>query len=123
MKQEILTSYDNFYRFGFDLGTSSLGVSVYKTDEKGNILSLEHLDSYIFGEPVEPKKMETLNTSRRSARLIRRQIERKAARLRKLTYMAEQLGITKQDLEQDKEDVIFLRAKAVQEKISLPQLM
>ena len=123
MKQEILTSYDNFYRFGFDLGTSSLGVAVYKTDEKGNILSLEHLDSYIFGEPVEPKKMETLNTSRRSARLIRRQIERKAARVRKLTYMAEQLGITKQDLEQDKEDVIFLRAKAVQEKISLPQLM
>ena len=67
MKQEILTSYDNFYRFGFDLGTSSLGVAVYKTDEKGNILSLEHLDSYIFGEPVEPKKMETLNTSRLSS--------------------------------------------------------
>ncbi len=111
------------YRFGIDLGTSSLGVAIYKIDEKGNILSLEHLDSYIFGEPVAPKEMVTLNTAKRDARLIRRQIERKAARLKKISYIAKSLGITKEDISKDKEDVIFLRAKALEQKISLVQLI
>lgn len=113
----------HFYRFGLDLGTSSIGVAVYKTNEDGKILSLEHLDSYIFGEPVAPKEMVTLNTARRSARLIRRQIERKAARLRKIGFIAKALGVEKKDLVADKQDVIFLRARAAEEKISLPQLI
>lgn len=111
------------YRLGLDLGTSSIGTAIYKTDEVGNIVSLEHLDSYIFGEPVSPKEMVTLNTARRSARLIRRQVERKAARLKKIGYIAQSLDITKHDLEADKQDVIELRAKAVDEAISLPQLI
>ena len=111
------------YRLGLDLGTSSIGTAIYKTDEVGNIFSLEHLDSYIFGEPVSPKEMVTLNTARRSARLIRRQVERKAARLKKIGYIAQSLDITKHDLEADKQDVIELRAKAVDEAISLPQLI
>ena len=111
------------YRLGIDLGTSSIGVAIYKTNEVGNIVSLEHLDSYIFGEPVSPKEMVTLNTARRSARLIRRQVERKAARLKKISYIAQALDITKHDLEADKQDVIDLRAKAADEAISLPQLI
>ena len=59
------------YRLGIDLGTSSIGTVIYRTDAKGEIISLEHLDSYIFGEPIDPKEMVTLNTARRSARLIR----------------------------------------------------
>ena len=111
------------YRLGIDLGTSSIGTAIYRTDEDGNIISLEHLDSYIFGEPVAPKEMVTLNTARRSARLIRRQVERKAARLKKIGYIAQSLGITREDIQADKQDVIELRAKAVNEKISLPQLI
>lgn len=111
------------YRLGIDLGTSSIGTAVYRTDKSGEILSLEHLDSYIFGEPVVPKEMVTLNTARRSARLIRRQVERKAARLKKIGYIAQSLGITREDIQADKQDVIELRAKAVNEKISLPQLI
>ena len=111
------------YRFGIDLGTSSIGVAVYKIDEAGEIISLEHLDSYIFGEPVAPKEMETLNTAKRNARLIRRQVERKAARLKKISYIAKSLGLNKTDIINDKEDVIFLRAKAVEREISLPQLI
>lgn len=114
---------NNFYRFGLDLGTSSIGVAVYETNEEGEIQNLVHLDSYIFGEPVAPKEMETLNTSRRAARLIRRQVERKAARLRKLGFIAKSLGVTREDLAADKQDVIFLRARAVEDKISLPQLI
>lgn len=111
------------YRLGIDLGTSSIGTAVYRTDKRGEILSLEHLDSYIFGEPVAPKEMVTLNTARRSARLIRRQVERKVARLKKIGYIAQSLGITREDIQADKQDVIELRAKAVNEKISLPQLI
>lgn len=111
------------YRLGVDLGTSSIGVAVYQTDQEGRILSLEHLDSYIFGEPVAPKEMVTLNTARRSARLIRRQVERKAARLRKIGFIAQSLGISKRDLDEEKQDVVFLRARAPQEKISLVQLV
>lgn len=111
------------YRLGLDLGTSSIGTAVYRIDKQGNTLALEHLDSYIFGEPVAPKEMQTLNTARRSARLIRRQVERKAARLKKIGYIAQSLGIMRQDLLNDKNDVIELRARAVTEKISIPQLV
>lgn len=111
------------YRLGVDLGTSSVGVAIYRINDKGDIIALEHLDSYIFGEPVAPKEMVTLNTARRAARLIRRQVERKAARLRKIGYIAQSLGISKPALDADKEDVIWLRARAVEEEISLPQLI
>ncbi len=111
------------YRLGIDLGTSSIGTAIYKTDKNGQIISLEHLDSYIFGEPIAPKEMQTLNTARRVARLIRRQVERKASRLRKIGYIAQSLGVTRQDLLNDKKDVIELRARAVTEEITLPQLL
>lgn len=111
------------YRLGIDLGTSSIGTAVYELDEDKNITRLLHLDSYIFGEPIAPKEMVTLNTARRAARLMRKQIERKAARLRKIKYMAESLGVTRDDLLADKEDVIALRAKAVEDELSLPQLI
>lgn len=111
------------YRWGIDLGTSSIGVAVYETDNNGKIISLKHLDSYIFGEPVAPKEMVTLNTARRSARLIRRQVERKAARLKKMSYIAKFLGVTPEVLRATPEDVVALRAKAVREEISIPQLI
>ena len=41
------------YRWGIDLGTASIGVAVYEIDDNGEILSLQHLDSYIFREPVD----------------------------------------------------------------------
>lgn len=71
------------YRWGIDLGTASIGVAVYEIDDNGEILSLQHLDSYIFREPVDSTQtgLFTSNTERRRARLMRRQIERKAARL------------------------------------------
>lgn len=111
------------YRWGIDLGTSSIGVAVYEMDDNGKILSLKHLDSYIFGEPVAPKEMVTLNTARRAARLIRRQVERKAARLKKMSYIAKSLGVTPEVLRATPEDVIALRAKAVRKEISIPQLI
>lgn len=111
------------YRLGIDLGTSSIGVVAYNLDAQKHISGVLHLDSYIFGEPVAPKEMVTLNSMRRAERLIRRQVERKAARLRKIGFIAASLGITREDVLADKEDVICLRAKAVTQEISLPQLI
>ncbi len=113
------------YRLGVDLGTSSIGVAVYSLDEEGNIKNLEHIDSYIFGEPVDNSngKLFTSNTSCRSARLIRRQVDHKAERLRKIGHIAEYLGVKREDLLVDKQDVIMLRALAVEQELTLPQLV
>lgn len=112
------------YRLGIDLGTSSIGVAAYELNEKNEIKDLIYLDSYIFGEPINPKMSVTLNTDRRSARLARRQIERKAKRLRKMAYIAESIGVTKKDLDTIKDkDVIKLRAEALSHKITLPELI
>ena len=81
-QEKIMEQKQTFaYRLGIDLGTSSIGMALYSLREGGKINKLEHLDSYIFGEPVAPKEMVTLNTAQRNARLIRKQIQRKAARL------------------------------------------
>lgn len=115
---------DFSYRLGVDLGTSSIGVAIYSLDKEGKISKLEHLDSYIFGEPIKPKEMVTSNTDRRTARLIRRQMERKAARLRKISYIAKTLGVTEKDLYAIRnQDVHKLRAEALSAPLTLPQLI
>ena len=112
------------YRIGLDLGTSSIGVAVYSLDKDGNINKLEHLDSYIFGEPIKPKEMQTLNTDRRAARLIRRQVERKAARYKKIGYIAKTLGVTEKDLHAIRnQDVHKLRAQAISDPLTMPQFI
>ena len=66
------------YRLGIDLGTSSIGAAAYRIDENRRPVELVFADSYIFGEPVNPKDYTTLNSKRRAARLIRRQTARTA---------------------------------------------
>jgi len=103
------------YRLGIDLGTSSIGVAAYSLDGNNEIQKLEYLDSYIFGEPVAPKELVTTNSQRRSARLMRRQIERKAKRLKKLSYIAKNVGVnlTKSDFDKTCDKIHELRANAV----------
>lgn len=113
------------YRWGIDLGTASIGVAVYEIDDNGEILSLQHLDSYIFREPVDSTQtgLFTSNTERRRARLMRRQIERKAARLRKIAHIAKTLGVTAEILHHQTDDVIALRAQALTQAVTLPQFV
>lgn len=123
-QEKIMEQKQTFtYRLGIDLGTSSIGMALYSLREGGKINKLEHLDSYIFGEPVAPKEMVTLNTARRNARLIRKQIQRKAARLKKIAYIAASLGVSAQDLRANKDDVHALRAQALEQELSLVQLV
>jgi CRISPR-associated endonuclease Csn1 len=112
------------YRIGVDLGTTSIGIAAYSLDEQEQINDLIHLDSYIFSESVDPQKNETLNTARRAARLVRRQMQRNSARYRKINYIAQSLGITKNDLDKvSPQDIHRLRAKAPSEKLTLAQLI
>jgi CRISPR-associated endonuclease Csn1 len=112
------------YRLGIDLGTSSIGTAAYSLGDNNDIQDLIYLDSYIFGEPVDPKALVTKNTDRRSARLIRRQQTRKVKRLRKISYIARSIGIQKSDLDKIPGDKIHeLRAKAISQKIELPELI
>ena len=112
------------YRLGIDLGTSSIGVVAYKLSKDNEIEGIAHIDSYIFGEPVQPKDFITKNSGRREARLIRRQVQRKAKRLKKISYIAQSIGINEKDTFSIKGDKIHeLRATAVSQKIELPELV
>ncbi len=112
------------YKLGIDLGTSSIGLVAYELDEKDNIKGIAHIDGYIFREPIEPKKKVTENSIRAGFRLRRRQVERKAKRLKKLIYLANSIGVTKEDIEKIKSDKIHeLRAKAVNERIELAEFI
>lgn len=112
------------YKLGIDLGTSSIGLVAYELDDKDNIKGICHIDGYIFREPIEPKKKVTEKSIRANFRLRRRQIERKAKRLKKMVYLANSIGIKKEDIEKIKGDKIHeLRAKAVNEKIKLAEFI
>lgn len=112
------------YKLGIDLGTASIGLVAYELDTNDNIKGIAHIDGYIFREPIEPKKKVTENSIRTSFRLRRRQIERKAKRLKKLVYLANSIGIKKEDVEKIYSDKIHkLRAKAINEKIELPEFI
>lgn len=112
------------YRLGIDLGTSSIGAAAYRIDENRRPVELIFADSYIFGEPVNPKDYTTLNSKRRAARLIRRQIARKAARMRKLAYISDFIGVSKEILDKvPVDDIHRLRAIAIEQEISLPEFI
>lgn len=112
------------YRLGIDLGTSSIGAAAYRIDDNGRPQELVFADSYIFGEPINPKDYTTLNSKRRAARLIRRQTARKAARMRKIAYISESIGIKKAMLDKvPPYDIHRLRAAAAEQEISLPEFI
>lgn len=112
------------YRLGIDLGTSSIGAAAYRIDENRRPVELIFADSYIFGEPVNPKDYTTLNSKRRAARLIRRQTARKAARIRKIAYISDYIGVNKEILDKvPADDIHRLRAIAIEQEISLPEFI
>ncbi|UQY79885.1 CRISPR-associated endonuclease Cas9 [Candidatus Hepatincola sp. Av] len=143
------------YRVGIDVGTSSLGLVAYElaTDSQGNliyekddqgkdsvdpkVLSICHMDTVIFREPLNPKTNTLLNTTRRSKRSQRKLLKRSVHRRRKLFHLFEIVlaselpNLNQEDLHKEAEnqwqkissDEIFaLRAKALTQKITLPEL-
>ena len=112
------------YNLGIDIGTSSLGLVAVDIDSK----QIAYMDTIIYREPIEPKGFKLFNVARREKRLVRRQIIRYKDRIRQIHHIFNDLGIGGVDIHKigkdfDKNrDVIFLRAAAVKEKLSLPEL-
>lgn len=94
-----MSEQNNFssYVLGLDLGSNSIGWSLIKLDENDNPCGLENVGVRIFEAGMEglyeSGKEESRNIKRRGARLTRRQIERRARRLRKLANLLQRIGL------------------------------
>ncbi|MEM7047904.1 MAG: type II CRISPR RNA-guided endonuclease Cas9 [Pseudomonadota bacterium] len=109
------------YRFGFDVGTNSLGWAVLEVDQKGNPLGLLDAGVRIFPEGRDAKTKETLKASRRLARSASRRRDRFIRRRTDLLAALTDAGLFPQDPAvrralQDK-NPLELRAKALSEKL------
>ncbi len=120
------------YRLGIDIGTSSVAWAAIALTEDGEIDASRGLiasGTTIFGEPVLPKEMKLKNETRRTARLMRRQTERKRERLQKLMHIVTALGIKPENLAnalrryKNTQELWHLRVRALDQKIELAELM
>ncbi|HUW78662.1 MAG TPA: HNH endonuclease domain-containing protein [Candidatus Nanopelagicaceae bacterium] len=117
------------YRVGLDVGTASMGLVAVSLDDSGVPLDIIHHDLRIWNEPLAPKTGILLNQDRRAKRLHRRQIRRRARRMRGIAHLAPLLGLDASSIlhsnEQSKngERVLELRARAVNERVELEDLL
>ncbi len=85
------------YVLGLDLGSNSIGWSLIKIDENDNPCGIERVGVRVFEAGMEGQyeqgKEESRNKKRREARLVRRQIERRARRYRKLANLLQSIGL------------------------------
>lgn len=73
------------YRLGLDLGTNSIGWSVFSLDEENDVLELVDMGVRIFSDGRDPQSKEPLAVARRTARGQRKLIYRRKIR-RKQTF-------------------------------------
>lgn len=115
-----------FYRLGIDIGETSIGWFILKLNERMEVCDIVDGGVYIFPDGREAKSREPLSVSRRMARGIRRNNDRKKSRKRRLIRLLVETGIWSKSVEEQKKleslDPFVLRQKAVNEKISLPEL-
>lgn len=117
------------YILGLDLGTNSIGWALISTDTTGKPLGIKDCGCRIFQEAVEAKTRTPKNQKRQAARSARRLTSRRKERRQKLTDCLIEYGILCDDQEKIHElltstrhDPYVLRAKALDEKISLDEL-
>lgn len=116
------------YRLGLDVGTSSVGLAAVALDDAGRERGLICSTVAIFAEPLLPATKggvgEPKKASRRRARQMRRQIWRKAQRLRRIADLFERVGLEQYTVARDDGQTIHaLRARSAKERIELPELM
>ncbi|MGY6217804.1 type II CRISPR RNA-guided endonuclease Cas9 [Methylolobus aquaticus] len=115
------------YRLALDVGTSSIGLVAYQLDENGEPAGVCYHAARIFSEPLLPAKTEVVGQSKKAARgealQQRRQVERKARRLRRIAHCLSLLGLDASSVPPDPGGQIHaLRARAVSERVELPDL-
>lgn len=111
------------YRLGIDLGSTSLGWSLFELDNNNEPIKLEKIGVRIFLDGRDAKSKEPLNVTRRIARGIRRNRDRYLQRRNNLMkYLVESNLMPKGIIERKQLEYLnpyFLRAKGLDEKLSL----
>lgn len=114
------------YRLGIDLGSTSLGWAVFALDKNGRPSSLLDMGVRIFPDGRDDKSKEPLAVVRRGARGMRRNLDRRDLRQKRLMrFMIENGLMPKEECARkvlETLDPYELRAKALDERISLHQL-
>ena len=109
------------YRLGLDLGTNSIGWSIYSLDEDNKPINLENLGVRIFTDGRNPKSKEPLAVERRTARGQRRIIRRRKQRRRATFRLLQSQGLFPKTKEETQKLKLLnpyeLRIKAMDEKL------
>ena len=114
------------YKFAFDLGSTSCGWSVVKIDDENNVIGFEDIGVRIFPDGRDAQSKEPLQVARRNARGARVRNDRILQRRHKIIDLLKQNGMIYNNNNKDKnsderKNPYELRAKAVDEKISLTE--
>lgn len=114
------------HRLGVDLGSTSLGWCILALDKNGRPSSIIDMGVRIFPDGRDDKSKEPLAVARRGARGIRRNLDRRDLRQKRLMAFMIEHGLMPQDETARKAleslDPYELRAKALDEKIPLHHL-
>lgn len=113
------------YRVGLDVGTASLGVAAFSLNAQDEPVDLVWHCVRLFDEPLEKGQagLKSKKAARREARLQRRQIERRAGRLRRIAALAPLLGLTLTPAPDSGTGLTALRARAARERVELDELL
>lgn len=110
------------YRLGIDVGTNSLGWCLLRLDETDEPCGLLDIGVRIFKDARDPKNKASLAATRRGARAMRRQRDRRLQRKAKLLAALTRHGLMPADRDERKPleclDPYELRARGLDERLS-----
>lgn len=112
--------------FGFDIGTTSIGFAAVEFDAKNDKGRILRLGSRIFPEARDVDGTP-LNQTRRTKRMMRRQLRRRKARRQELNHALADMGLLPKHKSSEWDKIIQLdplqlRSKALTEKLSPHEL-
>lgn len=114
------------YRLGIDMGSTSLGWAVFALDSFGNPYDLIDMGVRIFPDGRDDKSKEPLAVARRNARGMRRNLDRRDLRQKRLMRLMIECGLMPADEEARKAletiDPYAIRAEAAQGVVPLHHL-
>lgn len=111
------------YRLGLDLGTNSIGWCMLRLNNDNEPVAIIKMGSRIFHDGRNEKDKQPLAVKRREARGMRRNLDRRKARIYKLLHHLINAGMLP-DNEEDRKKLVVtnpyeIRSKAVNEEVSL----
>ena len=114
------------YRLGLDVGTNSLGWAVVELNDDNDIVGVIDMGSRIFSDGRKPKDKQSLAVDRRIARQARRRRDRFIRRRQRLMRQLVEFNLfPSSELDRkalEEIDPWEIRARALDEKVSLPEL-